>query len=72
MPTTDQKSDSKPVNALPGHELSCSSAVGPAGLSAAAEVILSVSPSQPPTRCSPIRVRGVNDATITKNWSTSL
>ena len=72
MPTTDQKSEAKPVSALPGQELSCSAAVGPAGLSAAAAVILSVSPSQPPTRCSPSRVSGTSDATITKNCSTSL
>ena len=36
MPTTDQKSESKPVRALPGQEFSCSAAGGPAALSAAA------------------------------------
>ena len=54
MPTTDQKSESKPDSALPGQELSCSAALTPPDLSSsAAAVILSVSPSQPPTRCRP-------------------
>ena len=36
MPTIDQKSDAKPDSALPGQEFSCSAALGPLGLSAAA------------------------------------
>ena len=71
MPTTDQNGESKPDSAWPGQELSCCSAGGPWPASAAA-VILSVRPLQPPTLCRPSKVRGSSEATITKNWSTSL
>ena len=75
MPTTDRTGESKPDSACPGHDSSCCEAgatSAPAGALSAAAVILSVSPPQPPTRLSPIRVRGSSEATITKNWSTSL
>ncbi len=71
MPTTDQNGESRPDSAWPGQESSCCSAGGPWPASAAS-VILSVRPSQPPTRCRPSRVSGSSDATITKNCSTSL
>ena len=61
MPTTDQKSESKPVRALPGQEFSCWSAGAMLECCSAAAVILSVSPPQPPTRCRPSRVSGSSE-----------
>ncbi len=75
MPMTDSSDESKPESAWPGHDWSCCAAgatAASAGAPSAAAVILSVSPSQPPTRCRPIRVSGSREATMTKNWSTSL
>ena len=72
MPTPTEVGESKPVSAWPGQEFSCCSAGGPWPAFRRASVILSVRPSQPPTRCRPIRVSGSSAATITKNCSTSL
>ena len=75
MPITESSEESKPESAWPGHDSSCWAAgatSASAGALSAAAVILSVRPSQPPTRCRPIRVSGSSEATITKNWSTSL
>ncbi len=71
MPTTVQKSESKPVSGLPGQEFSCCSA-GAASPTPAFSRIPAVRPSQPPTFLRPSSVSGVSAATITKNWSTSL
>ncbi len=71
MPITENSGESKPESAWPGQDSSCCSAGGAPPFPAAA-VILSVRPSQPPTRCRPSSVSGVSAATITKNCSTSL
>ena len=75
MPITENSGESKPESAWPGHESSCCEAgatSASAGAFSAAAVILSVRPSQPPTRWRPMRVSGSSEATMTKNCSTSL
>ena len=72
MPTTDQKSELEAGERVAGPGVELVGGTGRPDLSSAAAVILSVRPSQPPTRCRPIRVSGSSDATITKNCSTSL
>ena len=76
MPMTDRSGESKPESAWPGHDVELLRRRGRRptsdGALSAAAVILSVRPSQPPTRCRPIRVSGSSEATITKNCSTSL
>ena len=56
------------LSSWPGHELSCWSTVAPPFSGAT----LSMSPLQPPTLCRPMNVSGASEATMTKNWSTSL
>ena len=75
MPITDSSGESNPESASPGQAFSCCSAEGasdPDDASSEAALILSVRPSKPPTRFSPMSVSGSREATITKNCSTSL
>ncbi len=75
MPMTDRSGESNPDSASPGQALSCCEAGGASDADDAlseAAAILSVRPSQPPTRCRPISVSGSSEATMTKNCSTSL
>ena len=76
MPMTDRTGLLKPDSAWPGQECSCWEEVATSAPCAAAvsanSVILAFSPLQPPTRCRPMRVSGSSEATMTKNWSTSL
>lgn len=75
MPMTESSGESKPDRAWPGQDSSCwapGATPASAGAFSAAALILSVRPPQPPTRCRPMRVSGSSEATMTKNWSTSL